>query len=146
MQTSDVKALAAELDRLMHWLRRNTPQAVSASSITALDRLATEGPLRVSELAAREAISQPGVTVLVHRLAEAGYAERVPDPTDRRATLVRITEAGRAVLSERLAVRAKALRARLAELDDADQQLLLAALPAIERLVDTTPSEGKRSR
>ena len=148
MQTSDVKALAAELDRLMHWLRRNTPQAVSASSITALDRLATEGPLRVSELAAREAISQPGVTVLVHRLAEAGYAERVPDPTDRRATLVRITEAGRAVLSERLAVRAKALRARLAELGDEDQRLLLAALPAIERLVNTTPSqpEGKPSR
>ena len=148
MQTSDVKALAAELDRLMHWLRRNTPQAVSASSITALDRLATEGPLRVSELAAREAISQPGVTVLVHRLAEAGYAERVPDPTDRRATLVRITDAGRAVLSERLAVRAKALRARLAELDDEDQRLLLSALPAIERLVNTTPSqsEGKQSR
>jgi Transcriptional regulators len=137
MQTSDVKALAAELDRLMHWLRRNTPQAVSATSITALDRLATEGPLRVSELAAREAISQPGVTVLVHRLAEAGYAERVPDPTDRRATLVRITDAGRAVLSERLAVRAKALRARLAELGDEDQRLLLAALPAIERLVNT---------
>lgn len=139
MQTADVRALAAGLDQLTHWLRRHTKQAVSASSITALTRLATDGPLRISDLAAQEAISQPGVTVLVNRLAEAGYAERVPDPTDRRATLVRITQAGQAVLNDRLAARAQLLRAALGELDDDDQHLLAAALPAIERLVATSP-------
>ncbi|HKC27855.1 MAG TPA: hypothetical protein VKB75_07565, partial [Jatrophihabitans sp.] len=55
-------------------------------------------------------------------------------PTDRRAALVRITDAGRAVLAQRLAVRAEVLRARVRELSDDDQQALIAALPAIERL------------
>jgi DNA-binding MarR family transcriptional regulator len=145
MQLTEARSLATALDRLTMWLRRHTPQTVSASTITALDRLATEGPLRVSDLAAREAMTQPGVTMLVNRLAEAGLAERVPDPTDRRAALVRITDAGRTVLDQRTANRAQVLRARLAELDDEDQQLLAAALPAIERLVDL-PSDPRTPR
>jgi DNA-binding MarR family transcriptional regulator len=140
MRMSEVKALSAGFDRLTLWLRRQTPQYLSSSTVTALDRLATEGPLRVSELAALEAISQPGVTMLVHRMADAGYAERVPDPTDRRATLVRITEAGRKVHTDRQVARAQVLRERLAELSDEDQRLITDALPAIERLVGTYPS------
>jgi DNA-binding MarR family transcriptional regulator len=133
---ADVKALEHGLDRLSIWLRRKAPAVLSSSTITALDRLRAEGPLRVSELAAREAITQPGVTLLVNRLAGAGYAERVPDPTDRRAALVRITPAGEAVLAARHAQRAAVLQDQLARLDDHDQKLLIQALPAIERLID----------
>ena len=140
IRLADARALAQSVDRLTSWLRHQTPATVSSSTITALDRLRTEGPLRVSELAAREAMTQPGVTMLVTRLAEAGYAERVPDPTDRRATLVRITRAGEAVLADRLATRAQVLRERLGRLSVEDQQALTAALPAIERLVATAPS------
>jgi len=132
---SDVRALAQGVDRLAVWLRRAAPASMSSSSITALERLSAEGPMRVSELAVREAMTQPGVTILVNRLAGAGLAERVPDPTDGRATLVRITAAGAAALDERHAQRAAALRARMAQLSDTDQQLLTAALPAIERLI-----------
>jgi DNA-binding MarR family transcriptional regulator len=131
-----VNALERGLDRLSIWLRRQAPAVLSSSTITALDRLHAEGPLRVSELAAREAITQPGVTLLVNRLAGAGYAERVPDPTDRRAALVRITPAGEAVLAARHAQRAAVLREQMARLSDPDQQLLVQALPAIERLID----------
>jgi DNA-binding MarR family transcriptional regulator len=141
MKAAEVRALAAAIERLTLWLRRQSPQVVSSSTITALDRLATEGPLRISDLAAREAMTQPGVTMLVHRMAEAGYAERVPDPTDGRATLVRITSAGRAVLADRLATRAEVLRAHLSQLSDVDQQRLLAALPALERLVVTSAAD-----
>lgn len=145
MQLTEARSLATALDRLTMWLRRQTPQKVSASTIGALDRLVTEGPLRVSDLAAREAMTQPGVTLLVNRMAEAGYAERVPDPTDRRAALVRITEAGREALTQRTAARAQVLRARLAELSDEDQELLVAALPAIERLVGAS-TESRKNR
>lgn len=145
MRLSDVRALALGVDRLTTWLRRQTPTKVSSSTITALDRLRTEGPLRVSELARREAMTQPGVTMLVNRLAEAGYAERVPDRTDGRAALVRITTAGVAVLADRHAARAEVLRERLAELSDEDQRLLSAALPAIERLVATGPTFTRKA-
>lgn len=143
LRQAEVRAISVGLDRLTIWLRREAPQTLSASTISALLRLAAEGPLRVSDLATREAITQPGVTMLANRLSEAGYVERIPDPTDRRATLVRITDAGRAVLAERDAARAQVLRARLAELDEADQHLLLAALPAIERLVATATGEQR---
>jgi DNA-binding MarR family transcriptional regulator len=134
MKLSDAAALAGGLDRVSMWLRRQLPPTVSSSTVTALDRLAVEGPLRISELAAREAMTQPGVTLLVNRLADAGWAERVPDPTDRRATLVRITAAGQDVLAERTAARARVLHQRLAVLEPDDRDRLLAALPALERL------------
>lgn len=142
MHSADVRALATGLDRLTRWLHRQAPRTLSSSAIAALDRLATEGPLRVSELAAAEAITQPGVTTLVHRLAEGGYAERVSDPSDGRATLVRITDRGRDALAERFAARADLLQARLIQLGEDDQRLLAAALPAIERLIDP-PSEPR---
>lgn len=131
---TDAAALATELDRLVLWLRRQVPPSVSSSTVTALDRLAVEGPLRVTELATREAMTQPGVTLLVNRMTGAGYAQRVPDPTDGRATLVAITDAGRALLAERNAARARVLQARLAELGEDDRRLLTAALPALARL------------
>jgi DNA-binding MarR family transcriptional regulator len=134
VQVAEASALALELDRLVLWLRRQVPPTVSSSTVTALDRLAVEGPLRVTELAAREAMTQPGVTLLVKRMTAAGYAQRVPDPTDGRATLVAITDAGRALLAERNAARAAVLHARLAQLDEEDRRLLTAALPALARL------------
>lgn len=136
---SDVRTFGTAIDRLVVWLRRQTPTQLSSSTITALDRLAAEGPLRVSDLARREAMTQPGVTLLVNRLSDAGLAERVPDPTDGRAALVRITDAGRAVLDERHDLRAEILRARLSQLSDSDQRLLVDAVPALERLLDAEP-------
>jgi len=140
VQVSDAAALATELDRLVLWLRREVPPTVSSSTVTALDRLAVEGPLRVTELAAREAMTQPGVTLLVNRMTAAGYARRVPDPTDGRATLVDITDGGRALLAERNAARARVLHRRLAQLDEDDRRLLTAALPALARLGRPEPT------
>jgi DNA-binding MarR family transcriptional regulator len=143
MRLADVRALATAMERLTMWLRHESPTVASASTVAALDRLHTEGPLRVSELARLEAMTQPGITILVNRLADSGYAERVADPTDGRATLVRITPDGEALLLERQASRAAILRERIAQLAAEDQHLLSAALPAIERLLATTHDPRK---
>ncbi|MGH8860389.1 MAG: MarR family winged helix-turn-helix transcriptional regulator [Jatrophihabitantaceae bacterium] len=131
-------AVADVVDRLSMWLRRQVPAAVSSSTITTLDTLNAHGPLRVSELADREAISQPGMTTLVNRLEAAGHAERVADPTDGRAALVRITATGRAILAQRHTARTDLLRLELQHLDDADRAALAAAVPAIQRLIALT--------
>ena len=145
MKLSDVRALANGVDRLVVWLRRSVPAEYSSSTMSALDRLRTEGPLRVSELARREAMTQPGVTLLVNRLAESDLAERIPDPTDGRASLVRITDLGVEAITRRHDTRAAVLRERVAGLSDEDQQLLAAALPAIERLVGESTSTAPRT-
>ena len=49
---------------------------------------------RVTELAELAQVSKPTVVYLVNDLERLGYVERVPDPADGRAKLVRMTERG----------------------------------------------------
>lgn len=53
--------------------------------------------MHLTELAERAQITKQSMGYLVDYLAERGYVERVPDPVDRRAKLVRYTERGREV-------------------------------------------------
>jgi DNA-binding MarR family transcriptional regulator len=49
---------------------------------------------RVSVLAERAQITKQSMAELVEHLERRGYVERIPDPDDRRAKLVRATEKG----------------------------------------------------
>ena len=51
----------------------------------------------MSELAARAQITKQSMAELVAHLEQYGYVERIPDPADGRAKLVRATIRGRAV-------------------------------------------------
>ena len=53
-------------------------------------RIAPDGS-RVSDLAAQARVTKQSAASLVEQLEKAGYVERVPDPTDGRARLVRLT-------------------------------------------------------
>jgi DNA-binding MarR family transcriptional regulator len=89
---------------------------------------------RVSVLAERAQITKQAMAQLVAHLEAHGYVERVPDPSDRRAKLVRTTARGREVfgvvrevlaevdarLAERLGeAKVRRLRALLQDLDAA---------------------------
>jgi DNA-binding MarR family transcriptional regulator len=56
-----------------------------------------EGGTQVSELARRAQITKQSMAELVAHLERHGYVERIPDPQDRRAKLVRATDRGRDV-------------------------------------------------
>lgn len=55
---------------------------------------------RLTELAARAAMTKQAMGQLVDDLERLGYVERVPDPADGRAKLVRLTRDGRAFLDD----------------------------------------------
>src|SRR5215208_7951541 len=55
-------------------------------------------PLRVNQLADAVVLSPTAMSRFVDRLASAGYVRREPDPDDRRALQVTITDEGRALL------------------------------------------------
>jgi DNA-binding MarR family transcriptional regulator len=57
-------------------------------------RIAPEGS-RLGQLAAAAQLSKQTVGSIVDELERSGYVERVPDPTDARARLVRLTSDGR---------------------------------------------------
>jgi DNA-binding MarR family transcriptional regulator len=141
------REIAASLDRLVMWARRQAPAQMSSSSITTLDTLRYAGPMRISDLAERERISQPGMTTLVNRLEASGHAERIADPDDGRATLVRISPVGRNVLAERHAERTASLLSYVEQLSPAGQQSLVAALDAMAQLSrETHPAGADTSR
>ena len=55
------------------------------------------GGTRVSDLAERAQVTKQSMAELVAHLERHGYVERIPDPSDRRAKLVRSTDRGRQV-------------------------------------------------
>lgn len=58
------------------------------------------GALPLGKMGPRLMIHPTSVTNAVDRLEAQGLVERVPHPTDRRTTLARITDRGRAVVQE----------------------------------------------
>ena len=61
--------------------------------------------------------------------------ERAADRTDRRVSLVRVSAKGREELERVRAERNELLGARLASLDPQEMATIVAALPALERLL-----------
>lgn len=55
------------------------------------------GKLRLHDLNDEILLSQPSLSRLCDRLQKSGYIVREPDPTDKRGTVVALTESGRAV-------------------------------------------------
>jgi DNA-binding MarR family transcriptional regulator len=55
---------------------------------------------RLTDIARRAGLTKPTILAAVDDLERLGYTERVPDPADRRAKLVRLTEHGRAAAAE----------------------------------------------
>lgn len=53
---------------------------------------------RLTVLASRAGVSHQAMGELVAELEQRAIVERIPDPTDRRARLIRLTDEGRAVV------------------------------------------------
>jgi len=62
-------------------------------------RSLAEQPMTVSELAAHLEITKQGAGQIIDDMERRGYVEREPDPADRRARLVRLSERGRQALA-----------------------------------------------
>jgi DNA-binding MarR family transcriptional regulator len=123
---------SAELSRL--FLTR-TSVCVSRTEVGVLRKLRA-GARRITELAAEERVTQPAITLLVNRLQERGWVERIPDESDRRAVLVSLTPAGEEVF-ERLRAEYRALlHEEMASLADAEVASLASAVEILDKLID----------
>ena len=91
---------------------------------------------RITDLAEREAVSQPAMTGLVKRLEASGVVRRDADPSDGRSVLVGLTDAGRELVETRRHAYADAVAALVDRLAPAEQEALQQALPAMRRLTE----------
>jgi DNA-binding MarR family transcriptional regulator len=74
------------------------PWDITPSHLRALRMLMRHGVMRLSELSDHLHIAARSATEVVDALETRGLVERRPDPDDRRATLVEVTEHGTSVL------------------------------------------------
>ncbi|MFH8694046.1 MarR family winged helix-turn-helix transcriptional regulator [Streptomyces chartreusis] len=65
------------------------------AAVALLRQVADSEPLRPGELAARLGVEASHVTRTVQQLQKTGHVTRVPDPEDRRAQRIELTESGR---------------------------------------------------
>jgi DNA-binding MarR family transcriptional regulator len=93
-------------------------------------------PRRITELAARERVTQPGITLLVNRLEERGWAERRIDPADRRAVQVTLTALGEEVLAQLRSEYRALLHEEMATLPDEDIGTLARAIEILDGLIE----------
>jgi DNA-binding MarR family transcriptional regulator len=141
---SAVPELSVALEELVRLFRRLSPDTglslTAAATLSSLDR---NGPARLTELAVQQGVSQPAMTQLVTRLQESAWAERRPDPDDGRVVRVHITEAGRIELARRRSIRTERLGALFDQLSDAEQAVLVAAMPAMVTLTHMPEPHAK---
>jgi DNA-binding MarR family transcriptional regulator len=118
-------ALHSAAIRLLRMVRKEDVAAgVSGPQLSALSVLAYGGPQKLGALAAAEQVSLPTISRLVTELERRGLAERAGDPADRRASIIRVTDAGRAVLRKGRELRLAKLVRALDRLGRDDQRLL----------------------
>jgi DNA-binding MarR family transcriptional regulator len=80
-------------DRVMRAMREAGYDVTVAQSRLA-QRIADEGS-RLTELAERAQVTKQTASLLVAALEREGLVERVPDPDDGRARLIRLSDRGR---------------------------------------------------
>ncbi len=139
----DVTELAEGLQRTLSKLfavlrrgdvNRETAGELTLAQLSILVTLLDQGPLRMTELAARERVRTPTTTVAIRRLEKLDLVKRSRDPSDLRAVLVEITPKGHAQHAESLANRRAALAAMLRRLSRDELEILQRALSPLSRL------------
>lgn len=97
--TTDLHDLSSELvvyaARLVRTVRSRHQLPPGFRVLSMLDE---HGPVGVTRLAELDGCSQPTMSATVAGLAERGWVEKHPRPGDARASVVHLTDAGRAEL------------------------------------------------
>jgi DNA-binding MarR family transcriptional regulator len=134
--------LSTDLERIVGLFRSFVqPSELSMTAAATLATLERTGPRRLTALATAEGVTQPAMTQLITRLADAGLVSREADPADGRVVRVTITDTGKATLAERRVKRTRRLSALVAQLSPEQRATLTAALPALDALASARRDE-----
>jgi DNA-binding MarR family transcriptional regulator len=139
MEENDSSALAAELRLVIGRLVRRvrTAEAEPFAHKATLGFLDRDGPMTTSDLAHAQHVRPQSMARTVAQLAQEELVRFEPHPTDRRKTLVVLTERGQATVRDGRVRRSGWLhRAIEIELTPEEQGVLAAAIPLLERVAE----------
>jgi DNA-binding MarR family transcriptional regulator len=120
------------------------PWDITPAHLRALRMLKRHGTIRLSELSDHLHIAPRSTTEVVDALETRGLVRRRPDPGDRRATLVELTEHGAEVLDAvRAAARGTEAGRVFGRLSRADRAELARILGQLRELAGAAPARRR---
>ncbi len=111
--------------------RELEPAGLTASRTHLLWQVHHDGPTTQQALARALQVTPRNVTGLVDALEAGGFARRSPHPTDRRATLVTLTEQGTRAVTEMVEQRRRIAAHLVSDFDGDRLARFLADLDAV---------------
>ena len=118
-------AMLGDADR---WL---APIGLTFESFSLIVTLRRSGPpyeLNPTALYRESLLSSGAITNRIDRVEHEGLVRRLPDPNDRRGTIVRLTAKGRKLADRSIQVHFEALKETLSGLDRAEREQLAKLL------------------
>ncbi|SFS78073.1 MarR family winged helix-turn-helix transcriptional regulator [Saccharopolyspora flava] len=110
------------------------PGELTPGRFAVLARLERDGPATASALASAERVTPQSMARIAQHLLDSGLAERVPDPDDKRAAHLRITDAGRRRVQADRSQNEAWLAQAMSELTDVERDLVVLAARVLDRI------------
>lgn len=124
------------LGRLGRVLRQQSVDGLSYPQISLLFAVERLAPVTAGALATAEGVTPPAVTRSLNELDRSGLVVRAQDTTDRRVSLIHMTDAGHRECSRIRSSRDAWLAEHVNRLSPEEIAVLVSALPVLERLCD----------
>jgi DNA-binding MarR family transcriptional regulator len=139
---ADLAAVVARLRRVLRRaVRRNTVDPLAPAASEVLVTVARRPGIGVNEVADELRLAPNTVSTLVRQLVDRGDLVRSTDPTDRRAARLDITAAARARIEAYRDRRAETMERAIAQLEPAERDVLVAAVPLLQRLIEALQAD-----
>lgn len=133
---SELTVLWRRVRRLSIALTREVDDGLEVTAYGLLSALNDAGDARAGDLAERFGLDKSTVSRQIAQMETLGLVERVPDPLDGRARLIRTTDDARVRVSELRRARGRWLQAALHEWDSADVDQLVELLDRLNEALE----------
>ncbi len=110
-------------------------EVLPAAQIEILQRVSQQPALRVNELAAQLRLAPNTVSTLTRQMVAVGLLSVQEDPADGRVRRLSLSDGGRDQLEGWQRAQEEMLAAAVSLLEGADRTAIIAAIPALTRLV-----------
>lgn len=146
MDKQTMVRLRTVITRLSRQLRAvSTDEGLTPSQASVLGVVASRGPIVASEIARVDGFNPTMLSRIVAHLEQADLVTRTNDPSDGRTTFIMVTKLGRGVHTKILANRYEVLAMAASGIAAEEQDMLAAALPALESLAERLRADQNRS-
>jgi DNA-binding MarR family transcriptional regulator len=129
-----VEDTAAFAHTYLRWIDAQTAEGLTLPRLLLVERRDCKGPAMMRTLADELGLSPRNMTALVDSLESEGLVRRRPHPTDRRATMVELTEDGTSAACETVLIpQMGAMSCLFTDLEPEEQEQFSAALATLQK-------------